>query len=104
MRRTSPQPGRELALVVRDFTVEQPGLSIDAPWSGTADKACVFQACSVRNTRLGSYSEMEYHAPAIGGVSGKLRSEDTSRVRRSSGPAEMIRTLASRLLGARSLS
>lgn len=96
--------GRELSLVVRDFTVEQTGLYIDAPWSGTADKACAFQACSVRNARLGSFSEMEYHAPAIGGVSGKARSEDSSRVRCFRGPVAMIWALASRLLGARPLS
>ncbi|MGO9310730.1 MAG: DUF6786 family protein [Spirochaetia bacterium] len=95
--------GRELSLVIRDFTVEQTGLYVDAPWSAAADMACAFQACSVRTARLGSFSEMEYHAPAAGGASGKARSVDTSRVSCFRGPAEAINRLADRLLGARSL-
>ena len=67
------------ALVIRNFVVNPSGTYVDVPWDDPADLGYAFQACNV-NSSLGSFSELEYHVPAIGPATGVLGSEDTSQV------------------------
>ena len=87
------------ALVVRNFAVNPSGLYVDVPWDDPDDLGYAFQACNV-NSSLGSFSELEYHVPAIGPTTGALISEDTSQVWAFRGSREQVETVAGRLLAA----
>ncbi len=90
--------GGRADLIVRDFAVDPGLLYIDTPRSGPP--ACAVQACAVNNAALGSFSELEYHAPAIGGDTGRNRYDDVSTVRFFRGPRTPIEHLAARMMGA----
>ncbi|MEI6970313.1 MAG: hypothetical protein WCL44_02245 [bacterium] len=88
-----------LALVVRNFLVNPSGSYADALPMSEECPGDAFQACSVSNSALGHFSELEYHVPAVGGTTGLDRSEDSSQVWAFCGPAGSIRRIASALLG-----
>ncbi len=92
--------GARWALVVRNFGVDPAALYGDHPWDDPAAPGSAVQACNVSNERLGHFSEMEYHVPALGGGGGVQRSEDVSQVWAFRGPGLIIRKLAGLLLGA----
>jgi hypothetical protein len=92
------EAGGRAVLAVRDFTLDPAGLYVDAPWPPMAGPACPIQACNVHSA-LGRFNELEYHAPAIGGSTGRRSITDTSRVRFFHGEAGPIQELAVRLLG-----
>jgi hypothetical protein len=79
----------ETRLVIRSFFVDPSGEYVDVPWAEPDQIGSVVQACNVHN-KLGQYSELEYHAPAIGGVGGKCSYEDESQVWAFSGDKERI--------------
>lgn len=89
---------RGWALVVRNFFVNPSGSYVDALPDGVLP-ADGFQACNVCNTKLGQFSELEYHVPAIGGATGLTRCEDVSQVWAFRGPLAAIRRVAAALLG-----
>ncbi len=71
--------GRERwSLVVRNVVVNPSGLYADAPWSDPEDLGYAIQACNV-HSGLGSFSELEYHAPAIGAGTGCTHCEDIAQ-------------------------
>jgi hypothetical protein len=88
----------QLALIVRNFFVDLSGEYVDVPWKNPAEFGCGVQACNV-NSQLGSFSELEYHAPAIGRGTGADHCTDTSQVWAFRGPLPQIRQLMSALLG-----
>lgn len=90
--------GRKWALLVRNFRVNPSGDYVDCLMNGQCP-ADAFQACNVSNSSLGSFSELEYHVPAIGGSTGLTRSEDVSQVWAFRGPLAAIQRAASVLLG-----
>ena len=63
------------------------------------DPGSAVQACNIASG-LGRFSELEYHAPAIGGDTGRDRCEDVSSVWAFRGGEEAIREIARRLIGA----
>lgn len=67
------------ALIVRNFAVNPSGEYVDVPWDDPSDLGYSTQACNV-NSGLGRFSELEYHIPAIGGGTGRLRCDDTAQV------------------------
>jgi hypothetical protein len=77
------------ALVIRSFNVNPTGTYIDPPWNGTKEQACAFQTCNI-DSGLGAFSELEYHAPAIGGSTGLSHGVDESRVWAFRGPHAAI--------------
>ena len=88
------------SLVIRNFFVNPSGEYIDVPWDtpqDASDPGYAVQACNV-NSDLGKFSELEYHAPAIGGDSGDTRSVDTSQVWAYRGSEGAIRAIARVLL------
>jgi hypothetical protein len=87
------------ALVVRNFSVDPSGEYIDVPWADTEDFGYSFQACNI-NSAMGRFSELEYHVPAIGRGTGRVRCEDTSQVWAFRGPRDAILPIARRLLSA----
>ncbi len=91
--------GRAATLVVRNFAVNPSGAYVDVPWDDPADLGYAVQACNVAS-RLGRFSELEYHAPAIGGQTGLARCDDASQVWAFRGYPEQIHALARLLLGA----
>jgi hypothetical protein len=71
--------GPECSLVVRNFTVNPSGAYVDVPWTDPSAPGFAIEACNV-DSHLGSFSELEYHAPAIGGPGGELACEDASQL------------------------
>ena len=69
--------GSRWALVVRNVYVAPSGRYVDVPWDDTSDEGYAVQACNV-DSALGSFSELEHHAPAIGEGTGRTRSTDTA--------------------------
>ncbi len=69
----------EWCLVVRNFFVNPSGEYVDAPWTEPGRNGFAIEACNV-DSHLGSFSELEYHVPAIGGPGGEHACEDVSHV------------------------
>jgi len=89
--------GDQTALVVRNFTVNPSGEYVDVPWTETANLGFAGQTCNV-NSALGSFSELEYHVPAIGQGTGSVRSDDVSQVWAYRGSGASVQTIANNLL------
>ncbi len=85
------------ALIIRNFIVNPSGEYIDVPWKDTEYKGFSTQACNV-NSQLGSFSELEYHIPAVGKNTGKRRCEDVAQIWAFRGKKEIIITIARTLL------
>lgn len=84
-------------LVVRNFFVNPSGEYVDAPWTDAADLGYSVQACNI-DSPLGSFSELEYHIPAIGQGTGRMSCDDGSQVWAYRGPRELILAAARILL------
>jgi len=69
----------ESSLVIRTFTVDPSGQYLDVPWRETGSTACALQACNI-NGDLGTFSELEYHTPGVGGRAGRFTHLDRSQV------------------------
>jgi hypothetical protein len=69
----------DIALVIRSFNVNPSGEYVDVHWREPNKPGSAFQACNVYN-QLGAFSELEYHAPAIGPQLKRLSCEDESQV------------------------
>jgi hypothetical protein len=65
-------------LIVRNVFVNPSGEYVDVPWGDLQDLGYVVQACNV-DSALGSFSELEYHVPAIGSGTGRVQCEDFSQ-------------------------
>ena len=89
--------GDQTALVVRNFSVNPSGEYVDVPWTETANLGFAGQTCNV-NSPLGSFSELEYHVPAIGKGTGSVRSQDVSQVWAFRGTTAKIQAIAESLL------
>jgi hypothetical protein len=87
----------EGALIVRNFFVNPSGEYVDVPWRTTDDFGFAVQACNV-NSRLGAFSELEYHVPAIGGQTGLDYCEDVSQIWAFRGPVDRVQRAAHYLL------
>lgn len=85
-----------MSLVVRSFVVDLSGVYVDVPAGETETAGCAVQACNV-NSSLGAFSELEYHTPGIGGLSGCSKRFDESQVWAFRGPKSNIME-AARLL------
>jgi len=97
------ETGDKWALIVRNFTVKPSGHYADVPWGDERDLALggyAFQAFNGGAGEARSFSELEYHAPAIGGDTGERRSQDTSEVWAFRGTENKMRHIATRLLSA----
>lgn len=90
------QDGR-WALVVRNFVVNPSGEYVDVPWDDPSDLSYSTQACNV-NSRLGQFAELEYHIPAIGGSTGRMRCDDAAQVWAFRGPEQSILDITRRLV------
>ena len=89
------------ALVVRNFFVDPSGEYVDVPWEQDGqlgERGFAVQACNV-NSDLGQFSEMEYHAPAVGGNTGYSYREDASQVWAYRGSRDSLEFIAQHLLG-----
>ena len=71
--------GAECCLVVRNFSVNPSGAYVDVPWTDPNRGGFAIEACNI-NSHLGSFSELEYHVPAIGGPGGERACQDVSQV------------------------
>jgi hypothetical protein len=91
-----PEAG-EWCLVVRNFLVNPSGQYVDAPWGDPAKVGFAIEACNV-DSHLGSFSELEYHTPAIGGPGGQHACEDVSQLWAFRGQREHILEAARTLI------
>jgi len=98
-----PQEAR-WSLVIRNFFVNPSGQYVDVPKADPADAGYAFQVCRVDEAELGSFFELEYHAPALGAPPDPSRSEDVSQVWAFRGGREAIDAICHALLGARMAS
>ncbi|MFA6107781.1 MAG: hypothetical protein WDA75_03335 [Candidatus Latescibacterota bacterium] len=85
-------------LVVRQFGVWPGAAYIDGLWEPPHETGFAFQACAVR-AGAESFSELEYHAPAVQTVASANRYQDESRVWAYRGSREAVEAAAHRLLG-----
>jgi hypothetical protein len=85
------------SLIVRNVFVDPSGLYADVPWGDVDDLGYAVQACNVHSA-LGSFSELEYHVPAIGPGTGRTRCEDVSQTWAFRGDREAINQIMERLL------
>jgi hypothetical protein len=92
-----PAGGGEFALIIRNFFVNPSGEYVDVPWREASNLGFAIQACNV-DSRLGSFSELEYHVPAIGPGTGLTSCEDVSQIWAFRGRDESVREIARRLL------
>jgi len=85
--------GDEACLIVRNFHVDPSGEYVDVPWSEPLGAGTAFQACNVNND-IGTFSELEYHAPGLTSSRGATYCEDTSVVWAFRGSPALIRKAA----------
>jgi hypothetical protein len=85
-------------LIVRNFIIDPSGDYINAPWSEPEGEGFVIEACNI-DSSLGSFSEIEYHAPAIGGLRKQTSYEDVSQLWAFRGKEQEILQIARLLLG-----
>jgi hypothetical protein len=85
--------GDDWALVLRNFSINPSGEYVDVPWTNPGWQGFAVQACNV-NSGLGSFSELEYHIPAIGEGTGHASCEDHAQVWAYRGPKEKIAAIA----------
>lgn len=89
--------GDRWALIIRNFVVNPSGEYVDVPWKETDYFGFAVQACNV-NSQLGAFSELEYHIPAIGHGTGRLRCQDEAQVWAFRGDRPAIEQVAKSLL------
>jgi len=89
--------GDRWALIIRNIVVNPSGEYVDVPWDDTSYFGFAVQACNV-NSKLGAFSELEYHTPAIGRNTGRLRCDDAAQVWAFRAPKAEIRAIAKTLL------
>lgn len=92
--------GDRWSLVVRNFFVNPSGEYVDVQRHDPDDRGYAFQMCRVDEPDLGSFCEMEYHAPGLGGAPEAARSVDVSQVWAFRGSHASIDAIARKLLGA----
>jgi hypothetical protein len=90
--------GGTSSLIVRNFVVNPSGDYVDVPWKDTGYFGFSTQACNV-NSGLGQFSELEYHIPAIGQGTGRVRCDDEAQVWAFRGPERQVREVSNLLLG-----
>ena len=90
--------GEKWALIIRNFFSNPSGQYVDVPWDDTEYFGFSVQACNVKSG-LGSFSELEYHIPAIGKNTGLKRCDDTAQVWAFRGPKSDIAKITKLLLG-----
>jgi hypothetical protein len=86
----------ESCLIIRNFMINPSGEYLDVPWHNTQQLGAAVEACNV-NSRLGAFSELEYHVPAIGGLDG-TSCEDDSQVWAFRGKEQDIREVGRTLI------
>lgn len=92
------QKSNQYSLIIRSFFVNPSGEYIDVPWNDQDDLGYALQACNI-NSQLGSFSELENHAPGIGGVSGQTSCTETTLTWAYRGTLQAIQVLGRSLLG-----
>lgn len=90
-----------LDLVVRNFFVDPSGEYVDTPFDDETARGDAVQACNVSEKDIGSFSEIEHHAPAIGADTGLTTCTDISQVWAFRGSPKAIARIAELLLGAK---
>jgi hypothetical protein len=86
------------ALVVRNVAIDPSGLYADVPWDNSADQGYAVQGCNV-HSGLGSFSELEHHAPAAEAGTARNRRDDAAATWAFRGPTAAIDRIAAALLG-----
>ena len=89
--------GGAWSLIIRNFFVNPSGEYVDVPLNDTSDLGYSTQACNI-SSRLGHFSELEYHIPAIGHGTGRTCCDDWAQVWAFRGPLEPIQAVARCLL------
>lgn len=84
-------------LIIRNYVVNPSGEYVDVPWKHPEDLGYSTQACNV-NSDLGSFSELEYHVPAIGGDTGRMSCHDAAQVWAFRGPQDAVKSVGRYLL------
>jgi hypothetical protein len=90
--------GDDASLVVRSIQINPSAAYLDTPFSNPAVVGSAVQACNV-DSGLGQFSELEHHAPAVGGDTNPATSTDVAQLWAYTGKRAEIEELARTLLG-----
>ena len=90
--------GSRWALIIRNFVVNPSGEYLDVPYNEPENLGFAVQACNV-NSGLGQFNELEYHIPAIGYGTGRVRCDDEAQVWAFRGSKNTVEKVARVLLG-----
>jgi hypothetical protein len=89
--------GDTTSLVIRTSTLNPSGEYVDVPAAAPELPACAFQACSIDH-EMERFSELEYHAPAVGTSRDGSMCEDESQLWAFRGSRATIKSVTRRLL------
>ena len=89
--------GANASLVIRNIALNPSAKYLDMPWNLPMSAGAALQACNI-DSNLGAFSELEYHAPAIGGATEISSCDDTSQLWAFTGPREAVSSVARLLL------
>jgi hypothetical protein len=89
--------GNQWALIIRNFSVNPSGEYVDVPWENVEYPGDCVQACNA-DVEQYTFSELEYHVPAIGHNTGYEKCDDAAQVWAYRGSLKDIRLVANRLL------
>ncbi len=90
--------GKNASLIVMNFQLN-PSAEYADPSGIPGRPDFMIQCCNVSSPRLGDFSEMEYHLPAIGGKTGRTESVDERQVWAFAGPEKSVNLIKELLLG-----
>ncbi|MBS1851609.1 MAG: hypothetical protein JST79_11890 [Acidobacteria bacterium] len=88
-------------LLVRNVFLDPSAEYVDVPWDSSGQlgsRGYSFQACNLNHKEIGTFSELEYHAPAVGSGTGRWKHQDVSQVWAFRGPMESIREIGQTLI------
>jgi hypothetical protein len=91
--------GETRSLVIRSFFPNPSGEYIDVQRTDMQDFGYAVQLCRVDEPMIGSFCELEYHAPALGSLPNPAYSEDVSQVWAYRGSRDALNAIAQKLLG-----
>lgn len=90
--------GKKWSLIIRNFVLNPSGEYVDGPWNEPDYLGFAIQACNVKSG-LGAFSELEYHIPAIGRRTGRIRCDDEAQIWAFRGCKQQILEARKLLLG-----
>lgn len=91
------EDGNTASIIIRNFAVNPSAEYVDVPWDDLEDRGYAVQ-CYNDDGKLGSFGEVEYHAPGIGDGTGQMSYADRSQLWAFRAARPIIEEIGRRLL------